>query len=162
MSEMKRRDFLKIAGAGSAVLAAIGAGVVATGKVFRADPISTDANEALAFRATAGLPQQPYPAYASLVFDGAVDPSAGTGTIRRAVYAGAPEAMSTIVFPGTERSYDVTRVTGGSEQMLVWARIRDGFTLEPGEPSTIRVHVDQRTGEVEAPFANAQLKLSGN
>ena len=46
--------------------------------------------------------------------------------------------------------------------MLVWARIRDGFTLEPGEPSTIRVHVDQRTGEVEAPFADAQLTLSGN
>ncbi|TMK56628.1 MAG: hypothetical protein E6G54_09105, partial [Actinobacteria bacterium] len=105
MSDMNRRDFLKIAGAGSAVLAAIGAGVVATGKVFRADPASSGPNEPLTFRATAGLPQQPYPAYASLVFDGSVDPSAGTGTIRRAVYAGAPEAMSTIVFPGTERSY---------------------------------------------------------
>jgi len=162
MSDMNRRDFLKIAGAGSAVLAAIGAGVVATGKVFRADHASTGPNEPLTFRATAGLPQQPYPAYASLVFDGSVDPSAGTGTIRRAVYAGAPEAMSTIVFPGTERSYEVTRVTGDRDQMLVWARIGDGFTLEPGEPSTIHVRVDQRTGDVEAPFSNAQLTLSGN
>ena len=67
MSDMNRRDFLKIAGAGSAVLAAIGAGVVATGKVFRADHASTGPNEPLTFRATAGLPQQPYPAYASLV-----------------------------------------------------------------------------------------------
>jgi len=44
--------------------------------------------------------------------------------------------------------------------MLVWARIGDGL-LEPGEPSTIRVRVDQRTGEVEAPFSNMQLTLSG-
>ena len=45
MSDMNRRDFLKIAGAGSAVLAAIGAGVVATGKVFRADPASSGPND---------------------------------------------------------------------------------------------------------------------
>ena len=48
MSDMNRRDFLKIAGAGSAVLAAIGAGVVATGKVFRADPASTGPKDPLA------------------------------------------------------------------------------------------------------------------
>jgi hypothetical protein len=160
MSELNRRDFLKIAGAGSAVLAAIGTGVVATGKVFRPDHAVADAP--LTFRATAGLPQKPYPAYASLVVDGSVDPSAGTGTIRRAVYAGAPDAMSTIVFPGTERSYDVKGVTGTGDQLLVWAKVADRSTLEAGEPSTIRVRVDQRTGEVEAPFVNTQLTLSGS
>src|SRR5438093_5084850 len=160
MDELNRRDFLKVAGAGSAVLAAIGTGVIATGKVLRTHGSDDDATAPLAFRATAGLPQKPYPAYASLVVDGSVDTAAGTGSIRRVVYAGAPDAMSPAVFPGTERSYNVTRLAEHGDQLSVWARVADRSSLEAGESPTIQVSIDRRTGDVVAPFVGRQLTLT--
>jgi hypothetical protein len=162
MSELNRRDFLKMAGAGSAALVAIGAGVVATGKVLKPGRAGSGTDGPVQFRATAGLPQQPYPPYASLVFEGSVDPAAGTGTIQRSVYAGAPDAMSTVIFPGTERSYDVTSISRHGDGMLVRAKVANRSTLDAGESPTILVRVDQRTGEVQAPFVDRQLTLSAD
>jgi len=66
-----------------------------------------------------------------------------------------------IVFPGTERAYDVTRVAGAGHELDVWARIPDASVLEPNEQGPIRVRIDQRTGDVVAPFVDRELSLSG-
>src|SRR2546422_9999333 len=114
MKRMDRRDFLKIAGAGSAVVAAGVAMPVAgffgwTGK------------DVLRFRAMSGMPRAPLPTYASYVIEGQVDLRAGTGQLAKSIHAGAPNAMSGVVFPGTARSLRVTNVeqSGSSVQILV-------------------------------------------
>jgi hypothetical protein len=159
MTELNRRDFLKVAGAGSVALMAIGAGVIATGKILRTGP-SRAGGSLVTFRATAGLPQRPYPAYASLVFDGEVNPEMGTGTIRRALYAGAPDAMSQVVFPDTERSYRVTDVSQHGDTLLATAMLTDGSTRSANESPTIVVRIDQQTGDVQAPFLSRQATLT--
>src|SRR6266571_6497087 len=95
-------------------------------------------------------------------FDGSVDPSAGTRKIRRAVYAGAPDAMSTIVFPGTERSYEVTRVTvtvttcsSGADGRRVHARA--GLTVD--DPRTRGPAHGRGGGPVLERAAHAERKL---
>jgi hypothetical protein len=161
MSEVTRRNFLKLAGAGSAALAAMSAGVAGVGRVIGFGAAGSSAPRAapVMFRATAGLPQRPYPAYASLVFEGSVDPAAGTGTLRRSVFAGAPEAMSGILLPGTERSYNVTGVTGDGGTLLVRAMADNSGVLGAGESPSILVRIDRMTGVVKAPFADRQLEL---
>ena len=87
MSDFTRRDFLKLAGAGGAVVAGSGLGVL---KLEGAKRIG----DTFTFRAVAGLPERPLPAYATYVLDGRIDLSTGTGVVRRTLYAGAPEATS--------------------------------------------------------------------
>lgn len=159
MSEMNRRDFMKLAGAGSAVIAIAGAGVVAKGRILGDHGAASSASAPITFRATAGLPQRPYPAYASLLFEGTVDPSSGTGEISRSVVAGAPDAMSSIVFPGTERSYRVTSMKRQGDVLLTRARVEDAGSVAQGESLTILVRIDTRTGDVQAPFVDRELKL---
>jgi hypothetical protein len=160
MSQVTRRAFLKLVGAGSAALAAMGAGVIGAGRLLRAGPGSPKRAAPIVFRATAGLPQRPLPAYASLVFEGSVDPVAGTGKLQRSLLAGAPEAMSGIRLPGMQRSYSVTSVTEDSGTLLVRATIEDRSDVAPGESPSILVRIDRQNGVVQAPFVDRQLELT--
>jgi hypothetical protein len=94
-----------------------------------------------------------------LLFEGTVDPSSGTGEISRSVVAGAPDAMSSIVFPGTERSYRVTSMKRQGDVLLTRARVEDAGSVAQGESPTILVRIDTRTGDVQAPFVDRELKL---
>lgn len=158
MSKVNRRDFLKLAGAGSAALVAVGAGVSGVGRLIRRG--SARGVSKFAFRATAGLPQKyPFPSYASMVVKGTVDPAAGTGSIQRSILAGAPEAMSDIVLPGTTRTFHVTSVRQSRSSLLVNAAIDDASTLGPGESPSITLGIDRGSGLIRAPFIDSELEL---
>jgi len=120
---------------------------------------SSARGDTVAFRAVTGVPAQPLPAYASFVLDGRVDLSAGTGTITKTIYAGAPDAMSSIVFPELSRSFRVTSVEGDAANLRIQGVIDDRTTLRPGEAHTATIVVDRRRGEVHAPLVDGDVLL---
>src|SRR6266540_2494285 len=139
MSDLSRRDFLKFASAGSAAAAvAVGGGALARMKL-----VSSNASgDTVTFRAVTGVPGKPLPAYASFVLDGRVDLLTGTGTISKTIYAGAPDAMSSILFPELSRMFRVTSVEGDATKLRIQGVIDDRSTLRPGEPHTATILVD--------------------
>jgi hypothetical protein len=155
MSGLTRRDFLKLAGAGSAA-AAVGGSVLATMKLHS----WSSTGQVVTFRAVTGVPGKPLPAYASFVLDGRVDLSSGTGTITKSVYAGAPDAMSSIVFSELSRTYRATSVQGDVNNLRIQGVIDDGMTLRQGEPRTATIVLDRPRGEVHAPFVDSDLVLA--
>jgi hypothetical protein len=157
MSKVSRRGFLKLAGAGSAALVAIGAGVTGVGRLIR--PGDARGTTKFAFQATAGLPRRPFPSYASLVLKGTVDPVAGTGTIERSVLAGSPESMSDIVLPGTMRTFHVTSVRPNRSALIVDAALDDVSVLGPGESPSITLRIDKGSELVWAPFVDQEVEL---
>jgi hypothetical protein len=90
---------------------------------------------ALNFRAVAGLPRNPLPTYATFVVEGSVDLDRGTGLITKSLYAGAPQAMSNILFPGTARTIRITSVRHSANQVRLAGAVEAG---EAGEALTAR------------------------
>ena len=160
MRNLSRRDFMKLAGAGTAALAGVGAAVTAlTSRVWPTALRASRAGSALRFRATTGLPQRPLPSYASLVWEGTVDPISGSGVLRRSVLAGAPEAMSAIELPGTARALRVTSVVDEGDSLLIRAMAEDPSVLGAGESPRTSIRIDQGRGLIWAPFVERQLEL---
>ena len=152
MNTIDRRDFLKMAGAGAAVVAAGAAMPVAgffgwTGK------------DVLRFRAVTGMPRSPWPAYASYVVEGQVNLRLRTGQLAKSIHAGAPDAMSGIVFPGTARSIHVTDVrTSGSRTRIV-GELASKIGLLDGESPAFDIEIDQSTGLGHADFLGSKVVL---
>jgi TAT (twin-arginine translocation) pathway signal sequence len=155
MSDLSRRDFLKLAGAGSAA-AAVGGGVLGTMKLHSWNATG----QTVTFQAVTGVPAEPLPAYASFVLDGHVDLSNETGTITKTVYAGAPDAMSSIAFPELSRTYRVVAAEGDASRLSIRGTIDDPSVLRPGEARTATIVLDKPRGEVRAPFVDSDLVLT--
>ncbi|TMK94503.1 MAG: twin-arginine translocation signal domain-containing protein [Actinobacteria bacterium] len=150
MSEFTRRHFLKLAGAGGAVVAGSGLGVF---KLIKSDR----SGETFTFRAVAGLPKQPMPAYATYVLDGSVDLQTGKGVVSRTLYAGAPEAMSAVTFGELTGSLRVTSIDGTLPRLSL-RTVLEGSS-RPGESRSATILVDQQRGEVRAPFFGNQVDM---
>lgn len=144
MTDFTRRDFLKLAGAGTVAVA----GGLATFRLVGANR----AGDTFTFRAVKGLPERPLPAYASYVLEGNVDLAHRTGVITRKVYAGGPEAMSSVVFDELTRTYSITSVQGTPRLLTLQATLDGQATLHPGESGTATILVNQARSEVRAPF----------
>ncbi len=152
MKTMDRRDFLKIAGAGTAALAAGAAMPVAgffgwTGK------------NVVRFRAVTGMPKAPLPTYASYVIEGHVDIRARMGTLAKSLHAGAPNAMSGVVFPGTARSILVTDVQEIGGELRITGEIAQPTTLLKGESPSFSMVVDRSTGIAQADFLGTTVLM---
>jgi hypothetical protein len=152
MKTIDRRDFLKMAGAGAAVVAAGAAMPVAgffgwTGK------------NQLRFRAVTGMPRAPWPTYASYVIEGNVDLRNRTGQLAKSIHAGAPDAMSGIVFPGTARSVRVTDVRRSGASVMIQGDLVEKSMLLQGESPTFQLQIDQATGLAHADLFGSKVTL---
>lgn len=152
MKSMDRRDFLKMAGAG---VVAVGAGVAIPAGGF----FAWTKKDVLRFRAVTGMPKAPLPAYASYVIEGQVDLKARTGQLAKSIHAGAPEAMSGVVFPGTARSLRVTDVNQAGDSIVITGEIADRSTLLKGESAVLKIAVDRSTGVARADFLGSQVTM---
>ncbi len=152
MKQLDRRNFLKMAAAGSAVAAAAAA-----------LPISGVLNwigrDTFNFRAVAGLPKDPLPTYASLVVEGSVNLDRGTGTVTKSLYAGAPDAISDILFPGTARSIQVTSVRRSGDTVRIAGTIEGSVKLAPRENRDVSIVIDRRLGVAHADFLGSAVVL---
>jgi len=153
MDEINRRNFLKIVGVGSGAVAA-GAVVPTLGM-----PRWTG-NDALSFRAVAGLPAEPLPAYASYVLEGSVNLASRTGLVSRTVLAGAPDAMSDIALPGLSQTIRVTDVRPAGGALRIQGIVSDRFQVRRGESPTVEILVDRLRGIVRAPFFGSIVTLN--
>src|SRR5207247_9944680 len=105
MNKINRRKFLKMLGAGTGVMAAgvfLPGGILTSGRVLQAS------KNKLKFRAVGGLPQGAFPSYASYVIEGTIDLRTHSGVATKNVFAGPPEAMSTIALPALSRPISIT------------------------------------------------------
>jgi TAT (twin-arginine translocation) pathway signal sequence len=152
MKSMDRRTFLKLAGVGSAAAAA------ATIPV--ASALSLKAADRLTFRATAGLPARPLPAYATQIVEGNVDLGRGSGVITSQVFAGHTDGISDIALPGLSRVMRITGVTRQGPTTRLTGVIDDRSLLQRGESSKVEIVVDSRRRTVVAPLAGSQVTLS--
>lgn len=151
MKEMDRRDFLKMAGAGT-VAAAAAAAIPVAGY------FAWSGKETIRFRAVAGMPRAPLPTYASYVIEGTVDLGARKGTLAKSVYAGAPDARSGVVFPGTERTVEVTDVRKAAGELQISGRVV-GSSLLPGESPSFSMLIDRSAGLAHADFLGSQVTM---
>ncbi|HEV2175568.1 MAG TPA: twin-arginine translocation signal domain-containing protein [Nitrospira sp.] len=152
MKTIDRRDFLKIAGAGT-VAAAAGAVIPITGF------FAWVGKEGLRFRAVTGMPRSPWPAYASYVIEGNVDLRSRSGQLAKSIHAGAPDAMSGIVFPGTARSIRVLDVQKSGSTIEISGEIVEKSLLLPGESPTIKIQIDQTAGVARADFLGSNVVM---
>jgi hypothetical protein len=136
MNKLNRRKFLALAGVSSAA--------VTTGGAISLANLSNSSikGNTLTFRAVAGLPSKPMPAYASYVIEGHVDIANRTGMLTQTLYAGAPKGKSTIAFPGQSRIVRVTDVQNLGGTLRVTGVIDDRSQLLRGESSTFNILID--------------------
>jgi hypothetical protein len=151
MGKLSRRDFMKLAGVGSAGMAVGGA--------FIAKLLGQPHAETYTFRAVVGLPKAPLPSYASYVLDGSINLGAGSGIVRKTVFAGAPDSMSEIALPGLSRTLRVTDVRRGGDSLLVQAVVDDRDVLRPGESPWNLIRMEPSTGRVVAPLVDTEHML---
>jgi hypothetical protein len=152
MKQLDRRQFLGMAAAGSAV--ALAASAVPLSGI-----LTWTGAQALRFRAVAGLPKQPLPMYASFVVEGTVDLDRSTGTVTKSLYAGAPEAMSGILFPGTARLIRVTGVQRSGTIVRIAGTVDTEVKLAPRENRTVSIVIDQAEKTAQADFLGTPVAL---
>jgi len=152
MKTIDRRDFLKMAGAGSVV-------VVAGVAMPVAGYFGWTNKDILRFRAVAGMPKAPLPEYASYVIEGQVDLHARTGQLAKSIHAGAPDAMSGVVFPGTARTVRVTDVQQSGNHVLITGELGEQSNLLPGESPNFSIRVDRSSGLAHADFLGSEVVM---
>jgi hypothetical protein len=152
VNPVDRRNFLKLAAKGSALAAA--AAVVPISGVLR-----WTSQGALKFRAVAGLPRNPLPTYATFVVEGSVDLDRGTGLITKSLYAGAPQAMSNILFPGTARTIRITTVDRSANQVRLAGAVNTGETLTAREKRNVTIVIDTSRKVAHADFLGTAVVL---
>ena len=166
MEEVDRRKFLKLVGVGAGAIAAIailpklGAIVPEAGHSQpNADQARPEGKRDFAFRAVGGLPSSSVPASASYVLEGHVNLAARSGMITRTVYAGPPETMSAIAWPGLSRTYRITDVKDMGGYLQIRGEIVDRSQLRVGESPIVDVRVDREKGVTHAPFFRSVVPL---
>ena len=153
MDKIERRKFLKVTGAGVAGAAALSAlGPLATLVASLKDGV-------LDFRAVTGLPSGPLPAYASYVLEGRVNLRKKSGVMSRSLVAGAPQAMSTIAFPGVARSATVTSVRVTDRVVRITGRIDNPAQLLKGESPVAEITLDRSKGLAWAQFFGSDVTM---
>ena len=150
MKQLDRKDFLKVAGAGSAAVAA-GAGLPLAKRFI-------DRSGQLTFRATTGLPSAPLPSYATQVVEGQIDLTRGSGLVTSRVLAGHPDETSLVGLPGLARVVRVTDVDADGQQLRLRGVVEDRSQLRRGESHRVEILVDRKHGLVSAPFLGRQVE----
>ena len=150
MKTFSRRRFLALAGAG--VIAVTGGATFTLHQL-----VGNGSATTLSFSAVAGLPARPFPSYASYVISGQVNPTNGTGTITKAVYAGSPDKITSILLLTR-----TVRVTGAQQQGNAW-RIRgvvsDQTQVQSGEETTFDILLDPSRNLAQSAFFGSSIQL---
>jgi len=154
MEKMSRRNFVKLAGAGSAVAAASAAGVPLAAHVLTRD------SGVLRFSATGGLPKKPLPSYATHVVEGTVDLAKGSGLVNSRVLAGHPGEPSIVGLPGLSRVYTITGIETDGPVYRLRGMVEDRSQLLRGESATVEILVDQQKKLVHLPFSGNPSTLT--
>jgi hypothetical protein len=158
MKKLNRRAFLTVAGTSTAAAAT---GAVITSANLLTEQTKGEKSGTLTFRAVAGLPSQALPAYASYVIEGHVNLATNTGVITKSLFAGHPQGMSGIAFPGQSRIMSVTSVEDLGGTLRIRGMVNDRSLLQRGESPTFDILLDpyQRTARTSLMGSEVVMKL---
>src|SRR5712691_11640777 len=131
MDKLSRRKFLAAVGAGTGMLA-VGVLIPSSALTIGSAPRASKKGR-LNFRAIGGLPQGPFPSYATYVIEGSIDLRTHSGTATKNVFAGPPEALSAIALPGLSRTIRITEVEDSGSVLRVKGVVDDRSQMKPGE-----------------------------
>ena len=151
MNKLNRRKFLALAGVSSAA--------VTTGGAISLVKLGQTQGETLAFRAVAGLPSRLLPAYASYVIEGHVNLASRSGVVTQTLYAGAPEGMSKIAFPGQSRIVRITDAQDLGGTFRILGTFDDRSQLQHGESSTFDILLNPSQRIARTNFFGSELVL---
>jgi hypothetical protein len=158
MEKFSRREFLSLLGMGGVGMMA--AATVPSWALSNAPALPMTRKENYSFRAIGGLPQDPFPSYASYVIEGTISLASGSGIITKNVFAGPPGLTSTITIPGLTRVVRVTKVLDGPVgSLLVTGVVDDGSQLQAGERARVDMMIDHSAGVVRSTFLNSGVTL---
>lgn len=153
MDKIERRKFLKVTGVGVAGAAALTAlGPLAT-------LVASVKDGMLHFRAVTGLPSSPLPAYTSYVLEGRVNLQTKSGVLTQSLMAGAPDAMSSIPFPGVARSATVSSVRVTDQLVRVTGRVDNPTQLLKGESPVAEITLDRSKRLAWAQFFGSAVTM---
>lgn len=152
MTQVARRSLLKLAGAGSAGVAAAAAlpGVA----LARAQD-----RDVLSFTAMLGLPRPPLHTYATQIIEGNVNLNNERGVVTSRVVPGHPAGASGIDLPGLGRSVRITGASKDGARTLLRGLIEAHSDLRPSESQLVEIVVDIARGVVQAPFLGRPVEL---
>jgi len=150
MNTFGRRRFLTLLGAG--VVA------VAGGTALIVRQLGNSQGNTLNFQAIARLPAKPLPSYASYVVSGQVNLNDNTGLITKKVFAGAPEAITSIALLTR-----AVRVTGVQQQGSVWhiaGVVNTQTQLQAGEETAFDIRLDPAHNLAQSTFFGSPIQLA--
>lgn len=155
MKGINRRKFLQLAGTGSLAAAAVAVPTLAS------SPRLTAASKegTFTFRAVAGMPAKPLPAYASYVIEGHVNLSTQTGSMTKTVMAGSPQAKSTVALPGLSRIMRITSVEELGGAFRLTGIVDDRSQLQKGESAMFEILIDPAQRLARTTIAGSSLLL---
>ena len=148
---MGRRRFLELVGTGSAAAAA--------SAVLPGLALSASGQQTLTFRAEAGLPQRPWPAYATVVVEGSANLASGTGLATIRVLAGPPGNASGIGLPGTSQVVRITGATRSGNAVRLNGVVEDRSTLARGQSPGVNMIINLATRELRTTLHGSELTL---
>ena len=155
MKGINRRKFLQLAGTGSLAAAAVAVPSLAT-----APRLTPDSKKGtFTFRAVAGLPAKPLPAYATYIIEGHVNLSTRTGMMTKTVIAGSPQARSTVALPGLSRIMRISSVEDLGGSFRVTGVIDDRSQLQKGESATFELFLNPAQRVARTTIAGSSLLL---
>lgn len=157
MKGLNRRRFLQLTGTGSIVAATAGAAVPLLSSAPRLTSVSKQGT--FTFRAVAGLPEKPMPAYATYVFAGHVDLSSHSGVITKTVFAGDPQVTSTVAMPGLSRIIRITNVENLGGSFRIVGVIDDRSQLQRGESRSVELLLDPAQSVARTKLFGSDLTL---
>jgi hypothetical protein len=150
-NKMNRKDFVKVAGVGSAAAAA------AVGVPLAANLGARENGTTLSFRAAAALPEPPRPGYATHLIEGTVDLRSGTGIATTRVLAGHPGDTGIVGLPGLSRIIRITDASEEAGRYTLAGVIDDRSHLRKGEAASVKIVIDRDSRTIHAPFLGRQL-----
>src|ERR1051326_3656931 len=159
MKGINRRRFLQWAGAGPLAAATAAIPVLSTAPRLT----STSKQGTFTFRAVTGLPSKPLPSYASYVIEGHVNLTTRSGVMTKTVFAGSPQAMSTVALPGLSRIIRITDVQDQGGTFHLRGVIDDRSQLQRGESAKFDLIIDpaQHLARTALLGPNVMLHLEG-
>ena len=149
MDTVGRRRFLALLGAGVVVVA--GGGILVVRQLNAGGLGNT-----LSFQAIARLPAAPLPTYASYVIDGQINLDNHSGPLTITVFAGPPEARTSIALLKRQ-----VRVTSVQRQGSTWsiAGVMDG-QLQAGEQTGFALLLDPARRRAHSTFFGSPIQLA--
>lgn len=150
MKSVKRRGFLALVGASSAVAAT----TVVTPGIAAA---TTENDGVLVINAAAELPQPPLTAHVTQVVEGSVDLAKQSGIVTSRVLTGDASRPGRAL-PDLTRVVRVTQVRKQGHEILLRGVIEDRSQLQAFERARVDIILDQARGVVRAPFVGRPVE----